>query len=300
MSATLPPRAVVVTRPTEYEEILGRHGTRAMAAFFLKSRGRSIDEVEATHRSIRGAVEVVLAAIPLTWRRALVVRADLDRFLFGPDDVVVTVGQDGLVANVAKYLAGQVVIGVNPSKALFDGVLARHEPEHATDLMLAASRGRGRVEERALVEARTADGQRIVALNEIFVGHRAHQSARYRLRFGEATERHSSSGVVVATGTGATGWARSIHRQRRCEVPLPALASRSLVFFVREAFPSVATGTAVVEGTIAPESSLWIGSEMNEGGVVFGDGIEEDRLDFHFGVELTVRAADEGLRLLVG
>ena len=298
MSATLPPRAVVVTRPTEYEEILGRHGTRAMAAFFLKSRGRSIDEVEATHRSIRGAVEVVLAAIPLTWRRALVVRADLDRFLFGPDDVIVTVGQDGLVANVAKYLTGQAVVGINPSKALFDGVLARHEPEHAADLMVAASRGRGRFEERALVEASTTDGQRIVALNEIFVGHRAHQSARYRLRFGDTSERHSSSGVVVATGTGATGWARSIHRQRRCDLALPSASSRSLVFFVREAFPSVATGTSLAEGTIPPEATLWVGSEMNEGGVVFGDGIEEDRIDFHFGVEVTLRAADGALRLL--
>ena len=202
------------------------------------------------------------------------------------------------MANVAKNITSQAVVGINPSKALFDGVLARHEPEHAADLMVAASRGRGRFEERALVEASTTDGQRIVALNEIFVGHRAHQSARYRLRFGDTSERHSSSGVVVATGTGATGWARSIHRQRRCDLALPSASSRSLVFFVREAFPSVATGTSLAEGTIPPEATLWVGSEMNEGGVVFGDGIEEDRIDFHFGVEVTLRAADGALRLL--
>ena len=300
MSAALPPRAVVVTRPTEYEEILARHGTRAMAAFFLKSRGRSIDEVEAAHRVVRSAVDAVLAAIPLTWRRALVVRADLDRFLFGPDDVVLTVGQDGLVANVAKYLTGQPVIGVNPSRTLFDGVLAVHSPGLAGEMMVFASHGKGQFEERALVEATTADGQRLVALNEIFVGHRAHQSARYRLKVGDATERQSSSGIVIATGTGATGWARSIHRQRRCDVPLPGAYARCLVFFVREAFPSVATGTSIAEGTLSPETSLWIGSEMNEGGVVFGDGIEEDRIDFHFGVELTVRTAKDALRLLVG
>jgi hypothetical protein len=300
VSRALPPRAVVVVRPTEYEEILARHGTRAMAAFFLRSRGRSIDDVEAVHQVVRAAVEQVLAAIPLTWRRALVVRADLDRFLFGPDDVVVTVGQDGLVANVAKYLTGQLVVGVNPSPAHFDGVLARHEPKHAGDLMHTASRGRPRVEERAMVEARTADGQRLVALNEIFLGHRTHQSARYRLRLGEQGERHSSSGVVVATGTGATGWAWSIQRQRKGDVGLPAPSSRDLVFFVREAFPSVATGTALVQGKIAPEASLWVGSEMNEGGVVFGDGIEDDRIDFHFGVEVTLRAAETSLRLVVG
>jgi len=56
----------------------------------------------------------VLGAIPSDWRRARVDRADLDRFLFEPEDVVVAVGQDGLVANVAKYLTGQPVIGCNP------------------------------------------------------------------------------------------------------------------------------------------------------------------------------------------
>ena len=41
-------------------------------------------------------------------------RGDLDRFLFEPDDLVVIVGQDGLVANVSKYLDGQPVVGINP------------------------------------------------------------------------------------------------------------------------------------------------------------------------------------------
>ena len=63
--------------------------------------------------------------MPADWRQALVRRADLDRFLFGPEDVVVAVGQDGLVANVAKYLDGQPVLGVNPAPDLYDGVLVR-------------------------------------------------------------------------------------------------------------------------------------------------------------------------------
>ncbi len=298
MSSSLPPRAVVVTRPTEYEELLGRHGTRAMAEFFLTGRGRNIQEVETVHRTVRAAVDSVLSAIPLTWRRALVVRADLDRFLFGPDDIVVTVGQDGLVANVAKYLTGQCVIGINPSRSLYDGVLARHDPKNAEDLMTMAHKGRGRYDERALVLATTSDGQRLIALNEIFVGHHTHQSARYRLQFGEISERHSSSGVVIATGTGATGWAKSIFRKRQCELTLPDAASRNLVFFVREAFPSIATQTTINEGTLPANAALLISSEMNEGGVVFGDGIEEDRIDFHFGLSLTLRTAPGALRML--
>jgi hypothetical protein len=298
VSGSLPPRGVVVTRPTEYEELLGRHGTRDQARFFLASRGQDIDAVEGRHREVRAAVDAVCAAIPLSWRRALVTRADLDRFLFEPEDVIVAVGQDGLVANAAKYLSGQLVIGVNPSPALFDGVLVRHPAAAAADLLPAAAAGRARVEARTMVEAVTPDGQRLLALNEVFVGHRSHQSARYALWFGATRERHSSSGLIVATGTGATGWARSIARARRQDVPLPAPASPDLVFFVREAFPSVATGTSLTEGVVGAGASLGVRSEMNDGGVAFGDGIEDDCIDFHWGQEVTVRAAEAPLLLV--
>ena len=50
------------------------------------------------------------------------------------------------------------------------------------------------------VAAEADDGQRLLALNEVFVGHTSHQSARYRVTFGDAEERQSSSGVIVATG----------------------------------------------------------------------------------------------------
>ncbi len=185
----LPPRAVVVTRPTELEDLLARHGTRSQARFFLESREQRLEDVEARHALVRGAVQAVLAAIPLAWRRTSVGRADLDRFLFEPEDVVACVGQDGLVANVAKYLRRQVVVGVNPG--LYDGVLARHRPEEARPLLEAAAQGEGVIEERTVVQARTGDGQQLRALNEIFVGHASHQSARYRLSFQGREERQS-------------------------------------------------------------------------------------------------------------
>ena len=66
---------------------------------------------------------------------------------------------------------------------------------------------------------------------------------------------------------------------------------------MREAWPSVVTGTSLVDGVIDPQKSLVITSEMNDGGVAFGDGIEDDRLDLPYGQVITVRRADQGLRL---
>jgi hypothetical protein len=124
-------------------------------------------------------------------------RADLDRYLFDPEDIIVVVGQDGLVANVAKYVIAQPVIGVNPEPNRHHGVLVTHESSQVQALLAALVQGRAGVERRTLVTAEIDDRQSLSALNEIYLGHPSHQSARYRLLepTGSA-ERQSSSGVI--------------------------------------------------------------------------------------------------------
>ena len=288
------PRAVLVERPTEYSELLARHGTREQARFFLHARDRTLEEVEGRHRALAAARATVLAAIPADWRRAAVLRPELDRFLFEPDDVVVVLGQDGLVANVAKYLAGQPVVGLN----LEPGVLVPHVPDAAADLLADVAAGRAALQHRTMAAARLDDGQELLALNEVFVGHASHQSARYTIALGERAERQSSSGLIVTTGTGATGWAASIHRERHSGLALPAPEDARLAFFVREPWPSAWTGTSLDEGELAGAATLTVQSEMNEGGVVFGDGIEGDRLELDWGRRVQVGVAAAKLRLV--
>ena len=296
-SSSAPPRVVVVTRPTEYEWLLKRHATRQQAAFFLETRGQSIERTVEQHEAFATQRKQVLQAIPTDWRRANVTRDDLDRFLFEPSDVVVALGQDGLVANVAKYLKGQPVIGLNPDPTQYEGVLVPHPPAAAADLIRTAGGGHGDFEHRSMVTARLADGQELTALNEIFVGHRTHQSARYQIEFQGASERHSSSGLIVATGTGATGWARSIARERQSEWPMPQPQERGLIFFVREAWPSVHTGTDVTGGLLGDGEVLAVTSRMDDG-VLFGDGIEADRIEFGWGRRAELRLSTRALRMM--
>jgi NAD kinase len=292
------PRVIVVTRKTDYELLLERHGTHAQAAFFLRMREQHIDTVKGRHDAFGVELGRVLGAIPRAWRRARVSRDDLSRFLFEPSDIVVALGQDGLVANLAKYLDRQRVLGINPEPDRNLGVLVPCRSEDAEALLLATAADDVAIEARTMVEARLDDGQRLVALNELFVGHVTHQSARYRIRLGEREEAQSSSGVVITTGTGATGWAQSIHRGRITDVALPTPEEARLAFFVREAYPSQATGTSVTDGELGPDRELEIVSRMNAGGVIFGDGIEDDRLAFHWGSRATLRIASQRLHLV--
>ncbi|MFI2287370.1 hypothetical protein [Streptomyces niveus] len=300
---TLAPRAVLVHRTTEYEELLARHGTHGQAAFFLSSRDRDIREVAERHHRTHRALIDVAAAVPHRWRQSRVERADLDRFLFGPEDVVVVVGQDGLVANAAKYLSGQPVVGIDTDPGRNPGVLVRHRAADTGKLLAEAVGGRGAADELTMVEAVADDSQRLLALNEICLGPAGHQTVRYRLSAdarpasSTAPEPQASSGVLVGTGTGATGWLRSLWQERASALPLPAPADRRLLWFVREAWPSPTTGTSLVSGALTPKDRLRLTVESDRL-IAFGDGMESDALTLTWGQTVHVGVSATRLRLL--
>lgn len=291
---TLAPRVVVVSRRSELDELLIRHGTIAAAAYFLRQRGRDLDGVMARHEALQAALTTVGAAVPPAWRRGLVTRDDLPRFLFAPEDVVVAVGQDGLVANVAKYLDGQPVIGVDPEPGRNPGVLVRHTADTVGSLLKA---GEYTTRDLTMVAATLDDGQELLGLNEVYIGHPTHQSSRYLLSTSDGqAERQSSSGVVVGTGTGATGWCASIARQRADSPDLPGPEEPALCWFVREAWPSPATGVALTSGRLVAGDALMVTSE-GERGVVFADGVETDHLTLAWGQRVTIGISARRLHL---
>ncbi|MBB2946740.1 hypothetical protein FB565_006508 [Actinoplanes lutulentus] len=283
-----------MSRRSELDELLARHGTRGAAAFFLRRRGRDLDEVTARHEALQDALTRVGAAVPTDWRRGHVERADLPRFLFAPEDIVVAVGPDGLVANVAKYLTGQPVIGVDPEPGRNAGVLVRHRPDAVAGLL----RDRPPGQSRTMVVARLDDGQELYGLNEIYVGHAGHQSARYILSDqAGARERQSSSGLIAGTGTGATGWCASIAKERAVAPAAPSPEEPALCWYVREAWPSPATGASLVAGVLAGGDELELTSE-SERLVVFADGLESDALELSWGQRISIGVATRRLNLI--
>lgn len=287
------PRLVVVHRRTQLEALLAEHATLSATEFFLRTRGQDIAPIVAADEAQRRALDEVTGAAPDDWRRAVVERVELSRFLFEPDDTIVVVGQDGLVANAAKYLSGQTVVGVSPGPP---GMLCTARPAEIRPFLLGALRAE--FSPRGMVEARVDDGQALTALNEIFVGDAGHQSARYRVHIGSRAESQSSSGLIVGTGTGSTGWLASLWQQTRPGFVLPASDARELAFFVREAWPAAGYGAELVAGLLASDAAVHLRAESSL--VAFGDGIESDRLRIEWGQEVIIRRAARELRLVSG
>lgn len=295
--STLAPRAVVVTRPSDLDRFMARHATRGQAEFFLARRGQSLKELEHQDALLKAAILQARQAIPDDWSTVMVERQDLDRFLFTDRDIVVAIGQDGLVANLAKYLTGQPVIGVTPAASLGAGVLTTTPARRLKALLPQVAAADMVIEARTMVEARLDDGQSLIALNELFIGHRSHQSARYLMRADEQEEFQSSSGVIVSTGTGLTGWARSILTATHRAVSFSP-EDRAAVYFTREPWPSRTTGCDLVFGAVQPDKGLAVVSRMNDGGVIFADGLEQDFLRFDWGVQASIGLAERTLNLV--
>ncbi|MGB0906743.1 MAG: hypothetical protein ACPGVT_04555, partial [Maricaulaceae bacterium] len=208
--SSLAPRVVLVTRQTELEHLLAEHSTRGQVEFFLNRREQSIDKLQMRHDLQSAALQKARQFIPDEWSIAKVDRKNLDRFMFGPNDIIIAIGQDGLVANLAKYLSGQSVIGITPDAENSEGVLTRHSSDVLPTLLRALQHNNVGHEMRTMVKASLDDGQTLLALNEIFLGHKSHQSAKYIVSINRKEEYQSSSGIIVSTGTGLTGWAKSI------------------------------------------------------------------------------------------
>src|SRR5205814_8797784 len=108
------------------------------------------------------------------------------------------------------YLAAQPLLALNPDPSRMDGVLIPVRVEHAAGALQRAARGDLPLRRISMARAELNDGQVIDGLNDLFIGQQTHLSARYRPEFGGQAEDQSSSGIIVSTGAGSTGWFRSI------------------------------------------------------------------------------------------
>ena len=296
--SSLNPRVVLVSRETEYAALLARHGTKGQAEFFLSTRGQKIEDLEMRDALQSRTLAAARTAVPENWSCAQIQREDLSRFLFSDHDIVVPVGQDGLVANLAKYLDGQPVIGITPEPASSEGVLTRHSVDALPGLLKAVAHADADIQARTMLKAAAGEGLSLLALNELFIGHRSQQSARYVVRAEGAEDFQSSSGMIIATGTGLTGWAKSIMTATHRHFDITPEDNRA-AFFAREPWPSRTSGCEIAAGEIARDARITVLSRNNEGGVIFADGIEQDYLPFDWGTEAEVSLAEKRLALVV-
>ena len=311
MNASGERKVVLVTRRTRLDELMVRHHTLEQARFYIEHLGADFSDYLREDAAYAQGLRVAVEALASWGRYQLLDRAYLTNFVFAPDDIVVALGQDGLVANTMKYLDGQPLVGLNPEPSRWDGVLLPFEPATLGAVIRDVAAGRRPTKDVTMAEARLSDGQRLRAVNDLFVGPRSHTSALYEIEIGERRESQSSSGLVVSTGLGSTAWLKSIvtgswgisdaiaGRASPHAYRAQPWDANELTFAVREPFPSRASAAELVYGRVTREQPLRLRSRMPESGVIFSDGMESDFLRFTAGMEATIAIAESKGRLVV-
>lgn len=302
-------KIVLIHRETRLDGLVRRHNTTEQARFFVESHGDDFDEYLAEDACLKQSLAAVDATLRKLGRVQLLEREFLPNFLFGPDDVVVVAGQDGLVANTLKYLDGQPLVAINPAPELFDGQLLPFQVADAEAVVAQVVTGAVRTQRVTMAEAALNDGQTLLAVNDFYLGPRLPTSIRYELEFNGRREAQSSSGVLVSTGLGSTGWLRSVLTgaaamtggRQNAQIREQGLSwdAQELVYSVREPFPSGVTGTELVFGRVKAGASLKITSRVAEGGVIFSDGVVADAIEFNSGAMVSIAVAERAGRLVV-
>lgn len=304
-------KIIIVTRKTRLTELVNKYNTREQAKFYIEHLGADFSDYVLEDEKYRKAVECVKAAAEKYARVQEVDRTFFPSIILGREDIVIAVGQDGLVANVMKYLNGHPLIGVNPDVKRWDGVLLPFEPEELSGKLPAVIRGNYRSKAVTIAKASTKDGQEMLAVNDLFIGQRTHTSAQYHICWNRQEENQTSSGIIVSTGLGATGWYKSIITEARriAEIlggegvlfrdqPI-GWSDDHLTFVVREPYKSRSTQADIVYGKLGKSDSLRIVSQMAVNGVLFSDGMESDAIEFNAGSEIEIGIAERKGNLVV-
>jgi len=300
------PKVVLVTRQTRYQELLIKHRTASNAKFYLNSLGADFNDFAAENAAYNASLQSVTQTLQQWGRYQTIDRQYLPNYVFAEDDIVVVLGQDGTVANTLKYLNGQPLVGVNPEPTRWDGLLLPFRSEDVSAVLLDVYKHRCQLKSVTLAEAVLADGQRMLAVNDFFIGARTHTSALYEISHKDLSESQSSSGVIVSTGLGSTAWMSSVvsgsgavasavwgdkaDEEVQTVTRLP-WDTNHLLFAVREPFKSKNTAANIVFGQIDKGQSLTLRSKMPQNGVIFSDGIESDFIRFDAGVEAQIKVS---------
>lgn len=302
-------KIVLVVRKTRLEEMVAKYNTISQAKFYVEHLGADFSDYLNEHENYHRCVRQSETTLQQLGRVQTVDRSFLPNFLFGPHDIVVALGQDGLVANTLKYLNGHPLIGVNPDPKRWDGVLLPFNVNELGAITSEVFSGQRKIQEVTMAKAQLNNGQYLYGVNDIFIGPKSHTSARYTIKLNDKQEQHSSSGIIVSTGLGSTGWLKSLlagagaitqqQKTKKIQHQDSSWDVDYLFFTVREPFPSKSSAATLVHGKISHQSQLTLTSQMPENGVIFSDGMEADFLEFNSGIVAELGIAEKKGHLVV-
>lgn len=298
--------AIIVKSKTRLETLIERFNTKAQAKFYIERMGGNFEEYEIEDDIFKNSLNSLQTQLSKVIKNKIIDRQFVSSYIFSEKNLIIVIGQDGLVANTAKYSNNLPIVAVNPDTERYDGILLPFNTSNFIEGVENVIDSKYSSKVMRFAEAKLNDGQRLLAFNDLFIGAASHVSARYKITFKDKSEQQSSSGIIISTPAGSTGWLSSIFNmaygvtnifEKNLTPKQPKLRDNDLLFAVREPFKSIRTEVGMTVGVIR-KNTLTIESYMPNNGIIFSDGIEKDFLNFNSGSIATIGIAKETANLV--
>ena len=121
-------RAIIIRDKTRLEQLIDRFNSKAQAKFYIERSEGDFEYYEIEHKTFYKSLNRIQQTISKYLKYKVIDRSFLPTYMFTEQDLVVVIGQDGLVANTAKYVNGLPMVGLNPDAERYDGILLMHAP----------------------------------------------------------------------------------------------------------------------------------------------------------------------------
>lgn len=216
---------------------------------------------------------------------------DLRENDFDDVDMVISLGGDGTFVRAGNFVKNQLIFGINSDPETSEGALVSlfsNDVEKLNDII--DGKYKTMIRERARVVLNEKEIRELV-VNAVFVGAASQfHCSRYVVDFKGHKEEHRSSGILVSTGSGSTGWFKSAGGE------IFKHDEKKLKFIIREPYNGDRLyRPELVSGEIADGESIEIISTRDYGGVV---AVDDSVYEVKKGDSIKVSLSDFPLRVV--
>ena len=208
-------------------------------------------------------------------------------------DLIIVVGGDGTFLKTTRHVFDDTpVLPVSSDTKYNEAFYSKATPQDFAKKFEKLINGKSTTVKLPRLEAKiNGKTAKALAVNEVFVGSaHPYQTSRYVLKVKRKEEFQKSSGVLITTRSGRTGWAMSAAK-KRLNVP-----KNGLGYVVREPYSGRLTKPKLLQGVLTPQNKIKIKSSMHRGIVVIDSSSKE--LKFTDGSKLEVTISKKTLTLV--
>jgi hypothetical protein len=222
---------------------------------------------------------------------------------FQQSDLIISLGGDGQLLDVARYAIGKLILPIK-SSSHSKGYLTTTDKLSVEEKLMRVTEDDFNVMNRTMLKGSIMYQDQMItsyALNDIFVGDYNNGSSKNLLSFDGKWYKQRSSGIVVTTGTGSTGWWSNTLMKKgffahygkpfNPEIRIGKFVIKDLITKDKD-FPGKIRG-----GTFGENNGIMIKSDNISNAVVQFDGSQKHyqnsrAFDFNFGDFVKISLAD--------